>query len=234
MKKVMGYRLLVMNGWRILVCACLIFNFQSSIFNSVKAQRIHGFVSSGATFSQIEGDELKGFRKWGYTGGVGAIASITKNNNWHLSVEAAYARRGSYNNTGDPYSLSLPLDYVDIPFMVHWRDPWGGMYIGLGLNYSRLVQQPHGIIKYSPSYFCPDTTDMRFLSNDLLIAADIRFPIWKGLWLNIRWMYSIVAIKKDWQFTEFKGVDSEGNPLPVRWTNDCYNNTLSFRLLWQF
>ena len=41
------------------------------------AQRIHAFVSSGMTVNQIEGDELKGFKHFGYTGGVGALAAVS-------------------------------------------------------------------------------------------------------------------------------------------------------------
>ncbi len=217
---------------------------------TLQAQRIRGFISSGVTLSQIEGDELKGFRQWGYTGGVGAIVNLDKNEDWRLSIEALYTQRGSYNSSGDPYSISLTLDYVDIPLMLHYRDPWGGMLVGVGLNYSRLVQQPHNVMKYNPAYFFPDTNDMTFLNNDLMIVADIRFPVWKGLWFNIRWMYSLVAIKKDWGFTEFRGttplLDDNGNPVlnpdgstvmvprKITWSNDCYSNTLVFRLIWQF
>jgi hypothetical protein len=235
---------------KILLATALFFILHSSSFISASAQRIRGFVSSGATLSQIEGDELKGFHKWGYTGGVGAMVNLDKSETWRLSIEALFTQRGSYNGTGDPYSISLRLDYVDIPLMLHWHDPWGGMLVGLGLNYSRLVQQPHNVMKFNPNYFFPDTNDMTFLNNDLMLAADIRFPVWKNLWLNIRWQYSIIAIKKDWEFTEFKGntplLDTDGKPVlnpdgstvmvprKINWTKDCYNNTLVFRLIWQF
>ncbi len=204
-----------------------IFNFQFSI---CQAQRIHGFVSAGGTLSQIEGDELKGFRMLGFEGGVGAIVRLDRNGTWNISVEALYAQRGAYNNSSDPYRFSLKLNYVDIPIMLHYRDPWGGMLFGLGLNYGRLVQQPHAYGMYQPDYFYPDTTDLSFLNNDLMLAADIRFPVWKGLWFNIRWQYSLIAIKKDWEFTEMY----PNGTVKKRWTNNCYSNTLVFRLIWQF
>jgi hypothetical protein len=204
-----------------------IFNFQFSI---CQAQRIHGFVSAGATLSQIEGDELKSFSKWGVTSGVGAIFGFDRHERWNLSIEAAFTQRGSYNGSGDPYSISLRLDYVDIPLMVHYRDPWGGMLLGLGLCYSRLVQQPHNVMRYNPNYFFPDTNDMTFLNNDLTAVADIRFKVWRGLMFNIRWHYSLIAIKRDWTFTEI-GTDGTTRK---EWDNDCYNNSLTFRLIWQF
>lgn len=221
-----------------------------ALYSPVQAQRIHGFISSGVTLSQIEGDELKGFSKWGYVGGVGAIVGFDRHETWNLSVEALFCQRGSYNGSGDPYSISLQINYVDIPLLVHYRDPWGGMLIGLGLSYSRLVQQPHGEMLFNPNYFFPDTNDMEFLNNDLTAIVDIRFPVWRGLQFNIRWNYSLLAIKRNWEFTEFRGttplIDENGNPVlnpdgsavlvprRITWTNDCYNNSLVFRLIWQF
>lgn len=197
-------------------------------------QRIHAFLSSGFTLSQIEGDELKGFSKWGYTGGVGAIVSFDRNETWNLSVEALFTQRGSYNGTGDPYSLALRLDYVEIPLVVHWRDPWGGMLIGAGLSYSRLTQQPRPAWACDTNYFLPDTGDFSFLPGDLATVLEIRFPVWRGLQLNIRWKYSLLAVKKDWEFTEYRGTNPDGSPHATKWSNDLYNNSLEFRLIWQF
>ncbi len=192
------------------------------------AQRIHGFVSSGAVFSQIEGDELKGFRHYGYTGGVGALAAISNNNRWGLSVETIFSQRGAYEGSGDPYSLSLTLNYVDIPVLLHYQDPYGGMLIGAGLVYGRLVQQPTGKMLYNPYSLVPDTSDMHFQKNDLCAAIDARFSVWKGLQLNIRWQYSIIPVKRQWHFDRSVQNRWEGED------NDCYNNAITIRLIYQF
>ena len=225
---------ILLRNWRNLgktLCILLFIILHSSFITSTaSAQRIHGFISSGLALSQIEGDELKGFRKWGYTGGVGAIAALDRHENWNISLEAAYSKRGAYNASGDPYSVDIPLSYIDIPLLVHYRDPWGGILVGAGLNYSRLVQQPHSVGLYNPLYFLPDTTDMSFLRNDLALLADVRFPVWRGLWFNLRWQYSIIAVKRDWLFTEYK---NNGTTV-LTWRNDCYNHSLAFRLIWLF
>lgn len=216
----------------------------------VQGQRIHAFVSAGATLSQIEGDELKGFSQGGLTGGVGAITHFDRRQIWNLSIETLFSQRGAYNNTGDPYSLDLRMNYVDIPLMVHFRDPWGGMLVGAGLKYSRLLEQPTGRLKYNPQYFFPDTTDMDFLRNDLAAIVDIRFPVWRNLLLNIQWQYSLLAVKRDWLFHESDGttpvLDEQGDPVTnpdgstqtvtrwKTWTNNCYSNSIIFRLIWQF
>lgn len=199
-----------------------------SVASMAHAQRINAYVSAGATASQIEGDELKGFDKWGLAGSVGAIASITDNGRWFASLETGYARRGAFNNSGDPYNAKFVLDYIDIPFTVYFKDPYGGILVGLGPVYSRLVQQ-RGEMAINPEYFVPDTSDLTFLKNDLAIALELRFPIWRGLQMSLRYQYSVIAIKKDWQFTEH--FNSRADQV---WKNNCYNSSAMIRLLWQF
>jgi hypothetical protein len=195
-------------------------------------QVIKAYPSIGFTASQIRGDELRGFKKWGMSAGVGAIIDLADRGQWQLSVEADFAQRGAFNNTNDPYSLiDFTMNYVDIPLTLHFTDPYGGMTFGLGFVYSRLVQQPHGMIFYSPAYFVPDTGDMGFLRNDFSIAADIRFPIWRGLTLNVRYQHSFMPIKKNWHFTEH--YSTAENDFKT-WSNDCYNSSVTVRLLYVF
>lgn len=193
-----------------------------------RGQRIRAYVLGGATASQIEGDELKGFKKWGVEAGVGALANLDNDGKWQLGVEMDFAQRGAFNNSGDPYNMKLTLNYVDVPLTVYFHDPVGGIMVGAGLVYGRLVQQPHDEMKYNPEYFIPDTTDMSFLKNDLAAAVELRFAIWRGLNISIRYQYSFIPIKRDWGFTEFEGSRAEGH------RNNCYNSSAAIRLLWQF
>ena len=195
-------------------------------------QVIQAYPVLGATASQIRGDELKGFKKWGFTAGVGSMVSLTSDNKWKLSLEAVVTQRGSFNNTNDPYSLFyFTMNYVDIPLTLHFTDPKGGLTLGLGLIYGRLFQQPHGLIIFSPNYFMPDTSDMTFLKNDFAAALDFRFPIWRGLTFNIRYQHSIFPVKRDWMFTEH--LSANPNDFDT-WKNDCYNSSVSVRLLYVF
>lgn len=206
-----------------------------------QGQRIHAFVSSGMTMSQIEGDELRGFKQFGYTGGVGALASISKNNRWGLSIEALFSQRGAYSISDTRYylyRLDIKSSYIEIPMLVHWQDNWGGMLFGAGLSYGRLVEQPNGIIGFDTNFFIPDTTDKTFLSRDLMAVLDARFTIWRGLQLDLRWQYSILPIKRNWTFYKFNGYgyDSDGNRYNRYITNtrNCYNHSIIVKLIWQF
>lgn len=197
--------------------------------SSAHAQRIHAYVNAGTIGAQIEGDELKGMDHWGFTGGVGAFASLDDNDTWGLAIETDYSCRGVYHNkmsSNNYYNIKLDLHYIDIPITLFFRDPIGGMNIGLGLTYGRLIYQPHGIIHYNPNYFMPDTSDMQFLKNDLAPAIELRFNFWRGLQLSARYQYSILKTKKDWQFFDIHNDKT--------WSNDCQNQSIQLRLIWQF
>ena len=205
------------------------------------AQRIHAFVSSGMTVNQIEGDELKGFKHFGYTGGVGALASVSSNNQWGVSMEALFSQRGARSISDTRYymyRMKLTANYIEIPLLVHWQDPNGGMLFGAGISYGRLVGQPYGTIAFDSTFFVPDTTDMTFLGNDLMVVADARFTIWRGLQLNFRWQYSMLPVKRDWNFYKYDGYEVNSSGVrQERWithTNNCYNHSISIRLIWQF
>lgn len=221
---------------RIAITALLLLSLTASA-----QQRIHAFVTSGITVSQIEGDELKGFKQVGYTGGVGALISLSNNNRWGMSIEALFSQRGVRSTTDTRnylYMLNIRSNYIEIPLLLHWQDVYGGMLFGAGISYGRLVRQPHGEVAFNPAFFVPDTTDKAFLPNDLMVVLDARFTVWRGLQLDLRWQYSILAVKRDWRFMAYSGYeyDSNGN-IVERWIphiNNCYNHSLVLRLIWQF
>ena len=207
------------------------------------AQRIHAFVSSGITVNQIEGDELKGFKHIGYTGGVGALVSISGDNRWGLSMEALFSQHGARSKANTRYylyMLDITSNYIEIPLLVHWQDKHGGMLFGAGVSYGRLVRQPGGSgkIGFKDDFFVPDTTDKAFLNNDLMAVLDARFTVWRGLQIDIRWQHSLIPIKRDWNFYRFDGYEANSSGEQVeRWTtitNNCYNHSISLRLIWQF
>ncbi|KWW30074.1 MAG: hypothetical protein AUK63_1120 [bacterium P3] len=188
----------------------------------------------GGVASQIEGDYLKGFKHWGVTGGVGTQMYFGDSDRWSLSVEADFSQRGTreYSNSSEiPYNIKgLTLNYIDIPLTFHFTDPWGGITVGAGVVYSRLVSQPHGTLSYNPAYVEPDTTDLTFLRNDLAIAGDIRFAVWRNLMLNLRIQYSLIPVKKGWTFVEH--VTASDTEPPKVTVNDCYNFSIGVRLIY--
>ncbi len=221
---------------KIIILALLIVSICAP--DNIQAQRrrnrqvFRAYPVFGATASQIRGDELKGFDKWGFSAGVGTMLALTNDRLWNLSLEADFSQRGAFNNTNDPYSLiDFTMNYVDIPVTLHFTDPYGGMTFGVGLIYSRLVKQPNGLMLYNSNYFVPDTSDMSFLKNDFSVALDVRFAIWRGLTLNLRYQHSILPVKKNWQFTEhLSAVEGDVST----WSNNCYNSSVTMRVMYVF
>ena len=200
-----------------------------ALLPTVRAQRIHAYLAGGFTLAQVEGDELKGFKKWGGSGGVGAIMNITDNGKWRFGVEVDFDQRGFKNKTKNPYNINLTLNYIDIPVSFYFHDNRGGITVGAGLMYGRLVQQPHGQLDYPADTFVPDTTDMSWLKNDVAVQLEFRFTVWRGLQLNLRWQYSLLPIKKDWTFTEYRQAAN-----PDVWSNNCYNHAITARIIYEF
>lgn len=193
-----------------------------------RGQVIRAYPQFGFTASQIRGDELRGFKKFGITAGVGAEVDISER--FKFSLEADFSQRGIQNKIFDPYGIiNFTMNYVDIPLTLHFTDPYGGITLGAGLVYGRLVQQPHGLLIYNANYFMPDTSDMSFLKNDLCAAIDLRFAVWQGLTINLRWQHSIIPVKRDWMFTEH--FSSAPNDFKT-WSNNCYNSSVSVRILY--
>lgn len=193
---------------------------------NVQAQRIKAYVAGGFTASQIEGDELYGFDKWGGMFGVGAMAPLMPNNRMKFGVEADYALRGAKNVSGNPYNINIPLRYVDIPVTIYYNDPKAGFAFGGGLTYGRLVQQPHDSIAFGPA-FVPDTNNLHFLTNDFLFHMELRFQVWEWFFFSVRYQRSIMPVNR-MTFAEEAGLVTNV------YTNDCFNSSVQCRLLFQF
>lgn len=194
------------------------------IFSSfvAKGQNIKAFVTLGGNLSQIDGDEVYGFKKLGFTGSIGAMIPIAKEN-WWVSVETKFAQYGAYERSY-PYHYDATLPYIEIPLLIHFEDYIGGWTFGLGASYGRLMKY-NEISAWDATGVTTAITDAvktEYNKNDISFVADIRFKIWKNLKFNFRYQYSLVPIKKDWTFTYLK----------ESWNNDAYNNILSGRLIW--
>ena len=195
------------------------------------AQNIKGFVTAGTTLSQIDGDEVYGFKKLGFVGSVGAVIPLESKDRWLVSIETMFSQRGAREERSKKtYHYNVTLPYVEIPVMLHFADQKGGWTFGLGLSSSRLVSTPKETFHWDTTRFIPNT-ETPFRKNDFSVIADIRFTIWRGLKFNFRYQYSIAPIKKDW---EFMLRSSNGDEFNEKWTRNAYNNSLSARLIWVF
>lgn len=205
--------------------------------NNTYAQLFKAFVSSGISLSQMDGDEVYGFKQLGYTGGIGVMAPFNPNrpdDGFQASMELMYTRRGAKESTyADPFIYNAKLDYIDIPILFNYVDKRGGLTFSLGMQYGRLV-------KSSEKWTLPDTAiigmdrptntnDSKFLKNDWSIVAGLRFTIWRNIKFDARYQYSLSPIRKNFEYNNSRDIT---DPLYYSWKRDLKNNYLSFKVIY--
>jgi len=112
------------------------------MMQQVRAQAFLGALAFGGNLTQVDGDEVYGFKKIGFNTGVSAIYPF--NDKWSLSIEASYSQKGAYQkyppeDVGKelPY-YDLRLSYLEVPVLVHFKDK-GFLNFGLGLSWGELI-----------------------------------------------------------------------------------------------
>jgi len=190
----------------------------------VYSQRIMGGISVGMNLTQVDGDEYYGFKKFGLNVGPMAIIPLDKNKRWSISLELLYSQKGSrYNGQTDTTSYKLKLDYVDIPVLLHFTDK-KVISGGVGVAYGQLInvkEWAHGVETDSITLSGP------YNMGDLSVVADLQIRLWSKLWVDVRYQYSMLMIRKDVPFSD------PTNPKNT-WTRNQYNNVISLRLTWVF
>ena len=204
------------------------------------SQHILGAVSAGINLSQVDGDEVYGFKKVGFNGGPSVIIPFGKDKKWSVTIELLYSQLGSRQKSVygasdtirdstragfyDGYRLSL--NYVQVPVIVHFTDK---RFIagGLGFQYGQLV----GVTEYE------DYNDLRgfvrskttlqgpYTRSDLQALADVRIRVYRGFWFNVRYSYSILPIRTREFVNPFFG---------NTWLRQKYNNVITFRITYIF
>lgn len=193
----------------------------------VKVDRqIKGVIIGGFNLSQVDGDQVYGFNKFGINAGFGGILPL--GHKFSLSVEVLYNEKGSFRKIPPesdslknlPY-YSLKLNYLTAPIMIHFqdRDTWT---FGLGFSWGRLVGFKELEHNKKQEWDRPNITYKS--KNDFSVIADIRFRVWKHLKLNVQYSYSLAKIR-----TRYYDPDP-GRTDP--WSRNQYNNVITVRLLY--
>lgn len=200
-------------------------------FFTVKSQSIKGGLIFGLNMSQVDGDEVAGYKKPGLN--AGATAIIPFGDVWSVSIETLLSQQGAFEKyprswdsvlTIDmiPY-YNLRLNYVQVPFLVHYNDK-DIVTAGLGFAWSRLAngkEIEHGKLIDWEGF--GSARRGPYDRNDLSALVDIRFRLKNRLHFNFRFQYSMFSIREREYFTN---IDS--------WKRNQYNNNLSFRVIYIF
>ncbi len=202
----------------------------TGIFNTSHAQRIMGALIGGVNVTNVQGDDVFGFRKFGLNAGAAAIVPFA--DKWSVTLETIYSQKGSNHNEGgrgmdyqerhDYNQYKLVLNYVEIPLLVHYIDrEW--LRVGAGFSYGRLVE----VKEWEDNVRIATTTlnDGPYSQNDYSGLLDLQIPIYRQLRFNFRYTFSLAQIRE----REYQNVGAGEEKIRKQ-----YNQVLSFRLMWVF
>ena len=187
-------------------------------------QRIMGAAIVGLNATQVDGDEVYGYKNFGLNAGLSAIVPF--NNKWSVSIENIYSEKGAHQRVKYLDSLDgsydLRLNYLEVPVLLHFTDK-EIVTFGAGMSWGRLVK----VWEQRNGYEMPATTleSGIYRSSDLNLLLDIRFRVFERLRFNARYAYSMrpVATREI--------IDSKTGRPNIR---DQYNGLFSFRLIYVF
>lgn len=192
--------------------------------NTVHAQRIMGAVFAGFNATQVDGDEVYGYKKFGLN--IGASAIIPINDKWSISLENAYSEKGAHQRPRFLDSLDgsydLKLNYLEVPLMVHFTDK-EIVTFGVGMSWGRLIN----ISEQRNGYEMAGTTleSGIYRNADLNLLLDVRFRLYKRFHFDVRYAYSVRPIATR------EIIDSKTGYPNIR---DQYNGLFSFRVMYKF
>ncbi|MBU2465489.1 MAG: PorT family protein, partial [Bacteroidetes bacterium] len=126
------YRLLLFTGILYLAAA------------SANAQIIKGEIIAGFNLSQLDGDEVYGYKKAGLQLGLGAMIPISEK--WDISLETLYNEKGANEKAQYPMQADsttgayrVKLNYLDVPLLLHFTDK-EFITVGTGFSWGRLIK----------------------------------------------------------------------------------------------
>jgi hypothetical protein len=192
-----------------------------------QAQQFLGAVMGGMNISQVDGDEVYGYRRVGGHLGAAVILPI---NNFDITLETVFNQKGAYQKQTYTDSVrmlngkyDLRLNYLEVPILAHYTDK-KIITAGAGFSWGRLVSFKE--IEHN-GWQNPYSDTVAFSKNDFNILIDVQLRIYKKLKFNVRFAYSIVPLRER-TFTNPYVQDSEP------WTRKQYNNMFTFRLVYVF
>lgn len=192
-------------------------------------QIIKGEAVLGLNMTQVEGDEVHGFKKPGLHIGAGALIPFGKK--WDIGMQVTFNQKGATQRkqyqdtltTGEILTgqYKVRLNYVEVPVLVHFTDK-DFITIGAGFSWGRLV----GVQEWEHGKLVPTTTlnSGTYDKNDFSYIVDLRIKVYGPLKFGVRYQNSMMKIRTR-EFIDFAG---------EKWTRDQFNKVLTFKLVYIF
>lgn len=178
---------------RAIVFGILVIGLGLLVQTTAYGQRIKAMGIAGGSLTQVEGDEIKGWSQFGFTGGLGAIFPIK---NWGINIETLFSQKGSFQkkqfNDEKTEEYRLRLNYFEVPLYFSYTDK-EVLSFGMGVYGAFLLNaEEHEHSNNQTPYI--DT--VAFNNTDFGFLVDARVRIWKRLHVNVRYSQSLSTIRE--------------------------------------
>ena len=185
----------------------------------------------GGNFSQVDGDSYAGYHKVGLN--AGGIVYVHIIENLAASLEILYSQKGSrghfdkqiVNPNGQQLILSkykINLNYAELPIQINYFDKRRS-HFGGGFSYSQLINVEETAQTTPQDNATPDLNVYKFKRSDINFVLGGSLHLYKGLFLNARFQYSLIPIRT----TIPPGYGAGGR-------NEQYSNLWTVRLMYLF
>ncbi len=154
--------------------------------------RFKGSLYAGICTSQIHGDGVAGFNKWGIT--AGPLLEISRDNQrweWGLIYTQKGSRRVPNPKAGDYNTWRYRFTYLDIPIARLW-DPQDWWWFGVGIQPSVLLNAEEDF--FSTGYTPLTTPSLKRYDLGLMAIAGVQYT--DALALEIRISQSALPISE--------------------------------------
>ena len=209
-----------------LQCSGLYAAAQGNMYGDDESRVFQGGLVGGLNFSQIDGDSFYGYHKLGFNVGGKVYAHFSKT--FGMSMELIYSQKGSRAVvvTESPYvgayiyKYYMDVNYVEVPLVLHYVT--FKYDIEVGASYARLIKSDEYVVADQPVYIDPEAN--RFNSSDIDFICGLSRQVYKKLFANIRYQYSLTSIRPP-----------ERIPVGYSYGNSGqFNNLFNLRLVYMF
>lgn len=181
-----------------LICAGFRLHAQEE-YAMYENRTFYGGLIGGVNLTQIDGDNFAGYSRKGMN--VGGVVFFKMDEHIAGSIEVLLSQKGSVSK--EPQLLAAgyyilkygaDLTYGEIPIMINYFDDHKN-HFGAGFSYSRLGTSNEYITTNPPQTTPLDQTKYPFRKSDYQILLGGSAHLYKGLFLNLRFQYSLLSIR---------------------------------------
>jgi hypothetical protein len=163
----------------------------------------YGGLVAGTNFTQVDGDNFAGYHKAGWNAGVVVYARLI--DRLALSMELLYAQKGARaslsqlpKRANDQSTImtdyKIKLNYLEVPVLFNYFDKRKSNF-GAGLSYAQLASSKESYRDDFGNIYEQDAKLYPFRKFDVNFILNGNAHIWKGLFFNLRFQYSLFSVR---------------------------------------